>query len=159
PRRRWPMIVLECGATRVSEVQFSPDGRGLAAVSRGVTHYWEDAVARRPATVLPRLLVRTVRFTPDGHRLLRGGQQDSAVTGLRTQEEPSPPQHRGRRLFKIPPDGQAVVFAQVGWGALSLARGLIFRQPLGDLSRIEWSCEMAVHGLGQPTFLTGDRFV
>jgi WD40 repeat protein len=68
------MIVLRGARERVKVIEFSPDGRTLAAPFSGGVQLWNDLTdGGRPAVVLDYEDVRSARFTPDGRKLLLSG--------------------------------------------------------------------------------------
>src|SRR5947209_19390014 len=68
---RRSMIVLQGARERVEALQFSPDGRALAAPCSTGVQLWHDVTSGdRPATTLDYPYVGSVRFTPDGSKLL-----------------------------------------------------------------------------------------
>src|SRR5262245_58561662 len=106
------MIVLQGARACVEVLQFSPDGRGLAAPLEGVLQVWEDITAGGAPVCFPHAWVRQARFTPDGLTLLLGGQGAAVIDLLTRESTPIVLERQMPAFFDLTPDGRAVVFVQ-----------------------------------------------
>jgi WD40 repeat protein len=142
------MIVLQGDAERIDHLQFSPNGRTLAApCSRGL-QVWHDL---SPA---PKIIgsppIGPFLFTPDGGRVLVGGTRAVVLdlaTGKVLCNLPT-----GSQSFTSSPDGQYLLTGRS-------SRRLDYR-PLARLSEPIWSLGGIASSLWPPMFLgDGKRFI
>jgi WD40 repeat protein len=156
------MIVLQ-GAPRgrVDVLQFSPDGRLMAAPRGGRVLLWADpTIPGPPTTTLDIHSVWMARFTPDGRKLvLAVSGSDVCVHDLATGELilfPRVLPDRGG--FDLSPDGRFLLVLQHDIGLRPPGRLLCW--PVDDPASLAWSADTTREAYAPPLFLPGgDRFV
>jgi WD40 repeat protein len=153
------MIVLQGARERVDVLEFSPDGRGLAAPCCNGVQLWSDLTkGGSPAMVLPHPYVRSVRFTPDGQKLLLDGFPAWLVVhDLRTGKAPSVPLQLqgGGGSCELSPDGRFIVVGQTHTG--TQPPGRLFCVPVDDLASLAWSVTSPRWLDTRPLFLAGGQ--
>ncbi len=88
---------------RISGVAFSPNGQMAATSSLGGVELWETATGKRRGEISAGW-VRSVAFSPDGHRLAIAGLEESGVLAVDS----------GRLLFGLPTPAYSAVFSHDG---------------------------------------------
>jgi WD40 repeat protein len=148
------MIVLQGARERVDSLLFSPDGRTLAAPCSGGVQIWKGLTAVHPASVLNHRRMWSVKFSPDGVKLLLFGGSGMVVLDLPTGKAAEVwvrwPGHLG--FCDVSPDGRFLVASQFGW---------VRCWPLAEPESALWSTDPdAPRFSGPPLFLGGgERFV
>jgi hypothetical protein len=167
------MIVLQGAQERVRALQFSADGRGLAAPCRAGVQVWAGLAGGPPTAFLAHPHVASVRFTPDGQGLLLRGPLMGlvAVAALPSRrvtsvplELPTPPAYSD-----LSPAGRSVVVAQVprsnpwaagGPDAWLEVKARLFCRPVADPGSPLWSVSASGRVHHPPLFLPGgERFL
>lgn len=158
------MIVLQGAKERVGVLRFSPDGRTLAAPCEAGVQLWgEFRDGGRPESVLGQPGVPSIRFTPDGRRLLLSGPGlvvHDLVAGKAVEVPlrlPSP-YHSRTAMGDLSPDGRLLVAAEVDPERDPPDR--VFCHRLDSLKSPVWSIETRRLVRSPPLFLAdGERFV
>jgi WD40 repeat protein len=155
------MIVLQGARERVEVLQFSPDGRALAAPCPAGVQLWSElAAGRSPTAVLPHAYIGSVRFTPDGSKLLLDGfPARSVVHELPTGKAVEIPlQLRGGGgSCELSPDGRFIVVGQTH--TRMRPPGLLFCVAVDDPASLAWSVTSPRWLSSRPLFLGGgERF-
>jgi WD40 repeat protein len=152
------VIILQGERERVETLRFSPDGRRLVALGEQLLQFWEDVSAGSKPEVFSPRWARSVRFTPDGQKLLLGGYAFAVLDLATKQSTPIAREHETFVQFDLTPDGQAVVFVQMD--TRQAQPGRLYRRRLSDLSTSEWAVSSPYRSSSPPLFLAdGKRFV
>jgi WD40 repeat protein len=158
------MIFLQGAKERVEVLRFSSNGESLAALYSAGVQLWNILSGDgRPAAVLRYSQVRSVRFTPDGTKLLLGGLRVLVhdLSAGKVAEVPldCPTPSRWRfALCELSPDGRFLVAAEIDPERTLPDR--VFCRSLTDPRSSLWSLESDRTLMSQPLFLAGgERFV
>ena len=152
------MIVLQGARERVDVLQFSSDGRSLIAPCSTGVQVWNDPASGRLAAVLDYPSVHSVRFTPDGKKLVLAGF-GMVVHDLDTGDAVRvPAEFYWYWFWGLSPDGLLLVTSQCD--IRQDRPGLLWCRPLADLVSPRWSIEPSRPVYSPPLFLPGGgRFV
>jgi WD40 repeat protein len=156
------MMILQGARERVEVLQFSPDGRSLAAPClRGVQLWHDFAPGSRPATTFGHPHINLVRFTPDGSKLLLDASPAwVAVYNFATRKPVYVPLELagGGGSCDLTPDGQSVVVTQTHTGMDPPGR--LSCRPIRSPETTLWSVTTSRWLYSRPLFLAGgERFV
>jgi WD40 repeat protein len=148
------MIILQGARERVGVLQFSPAGHTLVAPCSEGVQVWHDLIGGSSASLLNYRGVQSVRFSPDGVKLLLFGRSGKVVHDLPTGGAVAV-RMRWPGLMgygDVSPDGKFLVASQSGW---------VRCWPLADLESPLWTTDPPVPGSSvRPLFLgNGERFV
>jgi WD40 repeat protein len=155
------MIVLQGAQERVEVIEFSPDGRTLVAPYRDGVQVWDELTdGGRPAADLAHRYIGSVRFTPDGRKLLLGGSRgDLVLHDLPTGEavEVLGGTSAWEVFCDLTPSGRFLVAAQRE-GSDELDR--LSCRRVADPATVVWSVSTSRRVYSPPLFLAGGkRFV
>jgi WD40 repeat protein/predicted Ser/Thr protein kinase len=121
PPRALTLARRELKDLKILQLLFSPDGRRLAARSSlGTVVVWDASTGREAITRYG--VCYAVEFSPDGRRLLLGGDESVVVADAETGREICALPSRGRRVLRLAaaPDGKRLTAAAGGAADLAL---------------------------------------
>lgn len=150
------MIILQCGSTRIDAVEFSPGGRGLAALSSVAVLVWEDVAAGSPTYFRAYQQGESLRFTPDGVSLLVGGPLPGRLDLTSKADRSIPREAPTTAYLDLTPDGRSAVIVERQ--RLFGHPASITLRPLDDLSSATWRTETSRWTYAPPLFLDAERF-
>jgi WD40 repeat protein len=167
------MIILQAAQEKIRALQFSPDGRALAAPCSKVVQLWHHPFGGPPASVLEHQGVAAIRFTPDGRRLLFCGPPVGIadLSSRKVTAVPLGPEAR-HTCCDLSPDGRALVIVQIPRpdpeavatsGIINAwldVKARLTCWPTADPRSCLWSVDADGKILDPPLFLPGgERFV
>jgi WD40 repeat protein len=156
------MLVLQGARKEVAVLQFSPDGRTLAAPCSGGVQLWSDLPrgASTP-TVLPSPSLQLVRFTPDGRKVLLDGMfARTFLHDLQTGKavKVAPQLLGGGPGCDLTPDGNFIVGCRLQAELIPPDR--LFCVPVEAPETLLWTVASPRWFYSRPVFLAdGERFV
>jgi WD40 repeat protein len=158
------MFVLQGAKEKVESLQFSPDGRTLAAPCADGVQLWHDPAGGPPETRILYPAVRAVRFTPDGRKLLLARLSDASLHDLPSGQTAAvslpvvPESNLWEAACDLTPDGRHLLFALTS--PFGRPPGWLCCLPLKDPGKPVWSLVQSRRVFPPPLPLAGGgRFV